>query len=100
MPRTHRPSKVDANQPAIVAALRAAGWQVCHLHAVGGVLDLLVSKDKFTCLLEVKMPGEKLTPAEKKFCETWAGEWAIVHSEQEAVNRATELLRGWERMPF
>jgi len=59
----------DANQPEIVAALRAAGRYVIDLHEVGkGVPDLLViCTDGRLVLLEVKTPGGKLTKDEAIF---------------------------------
>lgn len=50
-----RAAKVDANQPAIVAALRKIGAEVTPLHTVGnGCPDLLVSHRGRWYLLEVK----------------------------------------------
>lgn len=101
MPRTHRPSKVDANQPEIVEALRRAGWVVFHLHSVGGILDLLISKPNgYSCLLECKMPGARLTPAESKFCMSWPGDYVIAYSGADAVDKANTLYGCWERLPF
>lgn len=91
MPRLR--SKVDRNQPAIVAALRAAGWSILHLHQLGhGAPDLLACKHGVLALLEIKMPGEKLTPDEQEFHAAWPGEILIVFSEQEAVDKAAALL--------
>ena len=50
-----RAAKIDANQPAIVDALRRIGAQVTPLHAVGnGCPDLLVSHRGRWHLIEVK----------------------------------------------
>ena len=79
-----RAAKVDANQGAVVAALRAAGCSVQCLHAVGGgVPDLLVSRSlpfgrADTWLLEVKdgakPPSERrLTPRQKEWHREWRG---------------------------
>ena len=102
MPRTHKPSRVDANQVEIVAALRKAGWEVAHLHMVGGIPDLLVSQKStgITMLVEVKVPGGKLTPAEAKFCEDWPGEIVVVYSGEDAVSKVNERAECWERLPF
>lgn len=91
---------MDQNQPAIVDALREAGFAVCSLHTVGKVLDLLVSKDGVTMLIECKMKGEKLTPKEKEFTDTWKGEWRVAYSPEQAVSLAIEVYRSWERLPF
>ena len=79
-------AKVDKNQPEIVAALRAVGASVLHLHAVGrGCPDLAVGFRGVTYFLEVKSDKGKLTPAEQEFFDTWKGRAAIVRSPEEAL---------------
>lgn len=87
-----RRAKVDRNQPAITAALRAAGWVVKPLHAVGqGFPDLLAAKSRINVLVEVKMPGEKLTPDETEFHAAWPGPIIIAYDEQDAIEKAEAL---------
>lgn len=87
-----RAAKVDRNQPAITAALRAAGWTVKPLHAVGqGFPDLAVAKTGVNLLVEVKMPGEKLTPDEIEFHAAWPGPIIIAYDEQDAIEKAEAL---------
>jgi hypothetical protein len=86
------PKRVDGNQSVIVAALRAAGCRVQILSMVGkGCPDLLVTfpdqMDWFTCLMECKMPGEDLTPAEKIFWQFWPGLKFIVRSPEDALRQ-------------
>jgi Holliday junction resolvase len=72
-----RAAKIDANQEAVVGALRAAGAQVQSLAAVGkGVPDLLVKYQGSFYLIEVKdgrQPPSKrqLTPDQVKWHEEW-----------------------------
>ena len=67
-----RAAKIDANQTAIVAALRKAGCTVQSLAAVGkGVPDLLVGYQGATYLMEVKDGKWSLTPDQI----TWHGNW-------------------------
>lgn len=72
-----RAAKVDANQAAIVGALKACGAQVLSLAAIGkGVPDLLVLHRGRYQLLEVKdgskSPSERrLTPAQEDFHRDW-----------------------------
>jgi Holliday junction resolvase len=72
-----RAAKIDANQEAVVSALRAAGAQVQSLAAVGkGVPDLLVKYQGTFYLIEVKdgrQPPSKrqLTPDQVKWHEEW-----------------------------
>lgn len=84
--------KIDANQPAIVEALRKAGCTVEHLHAVGnGCPDLLVAIENQVFLIEVK-DGSKAPSAQKLTPDqiTWHTEWKaavhVVNSIEGALN--------------
>jgi hypothetical protein len=83
--------KPDANQPEIVDALFKAGCRVQVLSAVGmGCPDLLVSRldaggFAHMWLMELKMHGEKLTPAQKRWHSTWDYPVEIVHTPEEAL---------------
>lgn len=85
-------AKVDANQPAVVAALRKLGASVQPLHTVGGgVPDLLVGFRGQTWLIEVK-DGAKppsartLTPDQEEWHAAWRGSpVAVVLDEFAAV---------------
>lgn len=60
--------KPDSNQEAIVTALRKVGVQVTVISKVGhGCPDLAAVWRGRVHLLEVKKPGEKLTPAESEW---------------------------------
>ena len=61
----HRYAKArDANEPQIVRFLLAAGYSV---ERIDVPCDLLVSRGGTTHLVEIKMPGQKLTPAQQAF---------------------------------
>lgn len=81
-----RAAKRDANQPAIVDALRAAGVTVIELGAVGkGVPDLLCFRRAtgLLRLLEVKSKVGRLTPAQlewHKLVPVW-----VVRNVKEAL---------------
>lgn len=91
----------DANQPAIVAALRAAGcsvWDAAHVG--GGFPDLVVGRvvagKRRTYLLEVKdgtLPParRRLNAAELAWHDAHLGQRAVVLSVDDAL-RACELL--------
>ena len=86
-----RRAKVDRNQPQIVATLRAAGWAVWHTHTLGrGWPDLCVAKPDVNVLVEIKMPGEKLTPDEVVFHAEWPGPVVVVYDEQDAIDKLWE----------
>lgn len=89
-------AKIDANQAAIVGALRAIGCTVVSLAAVGrGVPDLLVGKAGRTYLMECK-DGAK-PPSARRLTEdqlTWHGAWrggplAVVCDVESAIRAVT-----------
>ena len=64
-------ARVDANQQAIVAALRAAG---AYVWIIGLPVDLLVGYKGRTFLMEIKTTSKKrLTGLQTDFFEKWAG---------------------------
>jgi hypothetical protein len=85
-------ARVDANQPGIVAGLRAAGCTVAPAHAVGrGFPDLVVGYRGCTYLLEVKdgdkpPSARKLTPAQVDWHGEWRGHMAVVCNLAEALD--------------
>lgn len=93
-----RAAKADDNQAVIVAAFRAMGCTVQHLHTVGrGVPDLLVFvpgidgvRQAETCLVEIKDGNkppskQRLTPDERAFVDQWRGPVYVVRSIEEAA---------------
>ena len=86
-----RAARTDANQSAIVAALRQRGASVEIIARLGeGLPDLLVGYRRRNLLMEVKVGRRKLTPAEAKWHAAWRGQVAVVRSEAEAL----ALLKG------
>ena len=81
-----RRSRTDDNQGAIVDALRAIGASVAITSQVGdGFPDLVVASFGEHFLMEVKVPGGRLTPAQVDFYRGWAGPVYIVETEAEAI---------------
>ena len=71
----HAAARSDANQAAIVQALRQCGCLVQSLHTVGrGVPDLLICYRGILALVEVKTRGGKLTKRQIQ----WHAEWQEV----------------------
>lgn len=84
-------AKVDDNQPAIVAALRAVGASV---EVIGRPVDLLVGYRSQTWVMEVKdgdrPPSERrLTPTQEAFFASWRGGPAV---KVESVNEALKAI--------
>ena len=81
-----RAARVDANQPEIVKALRAAGASVQHLHTIGrGCPDLLVGFRGNNWLLEVKDHNGTLTADERTWSAIWRGQVDVVRSADDAL---------------
>ena len=83
--------RIDANQPAIVKAIRNAGCTVEHLHAVGkGCPDLLCAIGGQVFLIEIKdgakpPSGQKLTPDQIIWHRDWQAEVHVVNSVEAAI---------------
>ena len=87
--------RVDDNQAQVVRALRAEGWSVAHLHAIGkGCPDLLVGAKGKNYLLEVKDGSKawKLTPDQVIWHYNWKGQVAVVITPENAVQTINNLL--------
>jgi len=80
--------RTDGNHREIIDGLRAAGYTVLDLSKAGcGIPDaLVVSKCGASMFAEIKMPGGKLTAAERKFREVYTGIYHIVYSLQETLD--------------
>ena len=86
-----RAARVDANQEAIVSALRAAGADVW---IIGLPVDLLVGFRNHTYLMEIKVgPKNKLTALQEDFFSNWFGGTLCRVDGPEAALRAIGVLR-------
>lgn len=79
-----RAAKVDANQAAVIAALKKVGVSV---EFIGKPVDLLICCRGETSVLEVKNPDGKdqLTKDQVEFIARWPGKVHIARTPQEAV---------------
>jgi Holliday junction resolvase len=65
-------AKVDANHVPIVEALRARGWSVLSLAALGkGVPDVLAHRQGVWRLCEIKVGKNKLNEKQQRFAAVW-----------------------------
>jgi len=93
-----RRSAVDRTQPAIVAALRALGASVQHLHVIGkGCPDICVGYRGRNYLVEIKDGGappnkQRLTADEVAWARRWRGQVVVLTSVAEAVTWLQLLL--------
>jgi hypothetical protein len=90
-----RAAKVDANQSAIVDALRSYGCSVTSLAPVGrGCPDLLVGIHKRTGLIEVKQPKktERLTDDQIKWWQEWKGGPVAIVSDVDGALTFARML--------
>lgn len=100
-------AKRDANEPEIIAALKAAGCSVQQLSGKG-IPDLLVGMTEYyelTCpdgtvnfdrrivnlLMEVKAPKAKLTEDQATWHSEWRGQVVIVRSIEDALAAVSRI---------
>ena len=85
-------AKVDANQKAIVKALRAIG---CTVYYIKEPVDLLVGFRGRSFALEIKNPEVlwKLTPQQVEFFRDFTGEAYIVEDDGQALRAAMGRLK-------
>ena len=91
-------ARVDANQHAIVKALRWRGATVHLLHRERrGCPDLLVGFLGHNLLIEVKTKDGELTPTEAEWHESWRGHVDIVRTVDQALDILDKIARSDER---
>jgi Holliday junction resolvase len=92
--------RVDCNHTRVVAELRAAGFSVLILAALGhGIPDLLVGKNGHMLLVEIKKePGPRggdpgsLTPDQVRWISEWKGGRVLVaHSAHQVISHFESL---------
>lgn len=89
-----RANRRDANHAEIRDGLRKCGYVVFDV-ADSKVIhtDLLVlSKGNMPVLIEIKMPGEKLTDKEEKFWQEYKGALEIAYSLEDAI----KVMEYWD----
>jgi hypothetical protein len=85
-----RAARVDANQTAVVSALRAAG---AYVWVIGLPVDLLVGFRNHTFLMEIKHgPKKRLTALQEDFFANWFGGTLCRVDGPEAALRAIGVL--------
>jgi hypothetical protein len=91
-----RNQKRDANEGAIIAALKGKACSVEQLPGGNGRPDLLVydPRSGWSFLMEVKMPGKNLNDLQQKWHAAWGGFVPVVHSVEEAL----ATLYGYRRL--
>ena len=91
--------RVDANQSAVVQALRNAGASVTSLAGQArGCPDLLVGFCGYNLLIEIKdgtrpLSARQLTPDQTR----WHGDWRGVVHVVTSASQAVELVRAVDR---
>ena len=85
-----RAARVDANQEAVVSALRSAG---AYVWIIGLPVDLLVGFRNHTFLIEIKHgPKKRLTALQEDFFANWFGSTLCRVDGPEAALRAIGVL--------
>ena len=87
-------AKTDANQKAIVAALRKAGASVQVLSDKGqGVPDLIIGYKGMNYLIECKTEKGVLNKRQIKWFSSWLGQVAVVRTIDEALT----VIHPWRK---
>jgi hypothetical protein len=86
-----RAARVDANQEAIVSALRGAG---AYVWIIGLPVDLLVGYKNHTFLVELKSgPRKRLTKLQADFFDNWSGSTLARIDSPEAALRMIGVVK-------
>ena len=86
-----RAARIDANQTAVVSALRAAG---AYVWIIGLPVDLLVGYKGHTFLVEVKNgPRKRLTALQEDFFNNWSGSTLARIDGPEAALRMIGVIK-------
>jgi len=80
----HRKCRRDANEKAIVAALRKVGATVEFLDIKDGP-DLLVGYMQRNYLFEIKMDGKELRQGQIEWKNKWHGQSFVIRSVDDAL---------------
>lgn len=84
----------DANHDEIMDALKAAGIAAKSMVKMGqGWPDAACSLRRYTCFVEFKVPGGKLTKDQVEFIASWPGDVWVAESGAEAVSKVLEGAR-------
>lgn len=80
--------RVDGNHAEIKEVFIKSGFSVFDTKGVGGGFpDLLIGRQGYTWLVEIKMPEGKLNDIQKKFHQEWKGcAIAIIKTVEEATS--------------
>ena len=91
-------ARIDDNHKIIVHNLRQCGYSVLSLAAVGkGCPDILVGAAGKNILMEIKDGSKspsrrKLTPEQRTFFSSWAGQAVVVTCLSEALDAVKEAV--------
>ena len=86
--------KTDSNHSEIVKTLRQLGCSVFDSSRVaGGFPDLVVGKNKVTCLVEIKADAKaKYTSAQELFMMNWRGSTVVRINDVDGAIRLVKML--------
>jgi hypothetical protein len=89
-----RAAKKDGNHNEIADHLERLGWICLDLSRLGaGCPDMAVGRAGYMALVEVKQPGEHLTPDQVEFRKKWDAPYFIATSPDQI---AAELYIAWK----
>jgi hypothetical protein len=92
-------ARIDDNQPEIVKEFRRLGFSVLLISQLKNCADILISRDMFTAIIEIKdgkkSPSQRrLTEGEQKFKDSWKGRYYLCESLKDVakIDRAESAI--------
>ena len=92
-----RDAKRDANEENLIDVFESMGCAVAKVNSDTGFPDLVVHVAPYqTALVEVKMPGERLTTKQKLFHASWPGRIHMAYTTTDAI----EIVKFYRGEPW
>ena len=85
-----RAAKKDANHNDITNLFIKLGYSVLDISQLKNCCDAIVAKQGRTIAIEIKdgskpPSARKLSEGERKFRDSWRGEWALIETEEDVL---------------
>lgn len=99
MQNGYKHSQRDGNHVEIKKEFERLGWSTQDTYMLSGFVDLVAGKFNITLLVEVKLPGKKLTDKQEAWHDAWRGTAPVVMRSVEDVQELDadimQRAKGW-----